>query len=90
MPLKHIAKHIGYTFLDENRRLELFYTMQMECLTFKHFLLNDLYMVDILDKSNNILQSSGLIPSKEKAIEIAKDSLKRCENFSPSFNSNIF
>lgn len=84
------CKTYGYTYLDEDRRLELFYVMKNECLTFQHFLENDLYAVDITDKLGNTLQSSGLIPGKDKATEIAKESLQRCENFSPTFNSEIF
>ena len=58
------CKTYGYTYLDEDRKLELFYVMKNECLTFQHFLKDDLYSVDISDKLGNILQSSGLIPRK--------------------------
>ena len=66
---------IFFSILDEDRKLELFYVMKNECLTFQHFLENDLYAFDITDKLGNTLQSSGLIPGKDRAIEIVKESL---------------
>ena len=50
------CKTYGYTYLDEDRRLELFYVMKNECLTFQHFLENDLYAVDITDKLDNTIK----------------------------------
>ena len=85
-----MQKHIGYTYFDKDRQYELFNVMENECFTFQNYLLNELYIVDIVDNSNNIIQSSGLIPSHKKALDIANNILNRCENFSYTFNSNIF